>query len=99
MFKKTLIAASIALIGLAGTAQADLSKNLGRASQLSSDNEVMPPKGYTAQWWTHPKGCEYSRAGRPGETVWFLIINSARKGCPSHIVQNGFGDVYSAASN
>ena len=94
MFKKALITATIAMVCLAGAAQADLSKTVGRASQLTADNSVMPPKSYSGQWWTHPIGCEYSRAGRPGETIWFLIINTARPGCPSHIVQHGFKDVY-----
>ncbi len=94
MFKKALIAATTVLVALSGTAQADLSKSVGRATQLVADNSVMPPKGYSGQWWTHPMGCEYSRAGRPGETIWFLIINTARPGCPSHIVQHGFKDVY-----
>lgn len=42
-----------------------------------------PPTSFEGQWWTHPSGCEYSGAGRPGETVWFLIVNTARKGCPT----------------
>lgn len=54
----------------------------------------MPTEGYSSQWWSHPIGCEYSRAGRPGETVWYLIINTARPGCPTYIVQHGFSDVY-----
>ncbi len=94
MFKKTLIAASVAIFSLAGSAQADLSKRLGKTTNLKSNNAIMPPAGYNSQWWTHPIGCEYSRAGRPGETVWFLIVNTARPGCPSHIVQHGFSDVY-----
>ncbi|MDU8926064.1 hypothetical protein RXV86_01565 [Alisedimentitalea sp. MJ-SS2] len=33
---------------------------------------VMPPANFQGQWWTNPVGCSYSRAGRPGEIVWFL---------------------------
>ena len=33
---------------------------------------TMPPANYAGQWWTNPVGCSYSRAGRPGEVVWFL---------------------------
>lgn len=95
MLKSILLAASVAVIAATGAAQADLSSSLGRATKLRADNSVMPPRGYKAQWWTHPIGCEYSRAGRPGETVWFLIINTARPGCPSHIVQSSpYNDVY-----
>lgn len=55
-----------------------------------------PPVDYKGQWWTHPAGCEYSRAGRPGETVWFLIINTARPGCPTYIASRTWGGVYKA---
>lgn len=55
-----------------------------------------PPANYQGQWWTHPLGCEYSRAGRPGETMWFLIINTAKKGCPTYIAGKTWGGVYNA---
>ncbi|WP_299627326.1 hypothetical protein [uncultured Tateyamaria sp.] len=55
-----------------------------------------PPLSHQGQWWTHPSGCEYSRAGRPGETVWFLIINTARPGCPSYIATETWGGIYRA---
>ncbi len=62
--------------------------------EIVRHDTVMPPEGYDAQWWTHPKGCAYSRAGRPGEIVWFLIVNTVKPGCPTHIVQHGFSDAY-----
>ncbi|WP_299691345.1 hypothetical protein [uncultured Tateyamaria sp.] len=55
-----------------------------------------PPASFQGQWWTHPAGCEYSRAGRPGETVWFLIVNTAKPGCPTYIATKTWGDVYKA---
>ncbi|MEL7091040.1 MAG: hypothetical protein AAFN94_04825 [Pseudomonadota bacterium] len=55
-----------------------------------------PPVNFQGQWWTHPIGCEYSRAGRPGETVWFLIINTAKPGCPTYIATKTWGGVYQA---
>ena len=55
-----------------------------------------PPVSYQGQWWTHPLGCEYSRAGRPGETMWFLIINTAKPGCPTYIATKTWGGVYRA---
>lgn len=55
---------------------------------------MLPPKGYTSQWWIAPNGCEYSRAGRPGEIVWYLIINTARRGCEAYLVERGFSDAY-----
>ena len=93
--KKITLFAATALIALVGAAQADVSKKVGRATQIKGGKSAaMPAQGYSSQWWTHPIGCEYSRAGRPGETVWYLIINTARPGCPTYIVQHGFSDVY-----
>ncbi|WP_299848334.1 hypothetical protein [uncultured Roseovarius sp.] len=91
MMKKTIFAAALALITCTGTALAD-----GKSSALKivRDTTVMPPDTYDGQWWTHPKGCEYSRAGRPGEIVWYLIINTVQPGCPNYIVQRGFNDAY-----
>lgn len=53
-----------------------------------------PPANFQGQWWTHPNGCQYSRAGRPGEVVWFLVVNTARKGCPTYIASKTWGGVY-----
>ena len=53
-----------------------------------------PPMSYQGQWWTNPTGCTYSRAGRPGETMWFLIVNTAKPGCPTYITGNTWGNVY-----
>ena len=38
----------------------------------------MPPANYQGQWWTNATGCTYSRAGRPGEIVWFLTSKPPR---------------------
>ena len=54
----------------------------------------LPPAGYTGQWWRSPNKCDYSRAGRPGEIVWYLIINTAHRGCKPYLVQQGFKDAY-----
>lgn len=59
-------------------------------------NEHMPPSGYDNQWWTHPSGCEYSRAGRPGEIVWYVIINTiGNRSCPGMILQKAHADFQS----
>ncbi len=57
-------------------------------------SQIMPPATHPGQWWTHPSGCEYSRTGRPGEVVWYLIINTARPECPTYIATRGGRDVY-----
>ncbi|MCR8825911.1 hypothetical protein [Pseudosulfitobacter koreensis] len=55
-----------------------------------------PPVDHQGQWWTNPLGCDYSRAGRPGETMWFLIINTAKPGCATYIAGTTWGGIYSA---
>ncbi|MEM9128398.1 MAG: hypothetical protein AAGA97_01595 [Pseudomonadota bacterium] len=61
----------------------------------SAEKGGEPPKGYKGQWWTNAQGCEYSRAGRPGETVWYIIVNTARSGCPRYIVSHSpYNDIY-----
>jgi len=57
-------------------------------------SRITPPVGHPGQWWTHPAGCQYTRAGRPGEVVWYLIINTSRPECPSYIAMRGGRDVY-----
>lgn len=92
------IAAATAIVTLSALpASADLSRIFGRASAKQvkqTSPALLPPPGYTDQWWTAPNNCEYSRAGRPGETVWYLIINTAHRGCDTYLVERGFSDAY-----
>ncbi|MEO1138792.1 MAG: hypothetical protein AAFW87_04975 [Pseudomonadota bacterium] len=95
MFKSTVMGAMALSFSFAPMAQADLSSDVARSLHLAGERHAAPPAGHQGQWWTHPRGCEYSRAGRPGETVWYLIINTAKRGCPSYIVgHSSYGDVY-----
>ncbi|MEZ5714293.1 MAG: hypothetical protein R3D85_03415 [Paracoccaceae bacterium] len=55
-----------------------------------------PPAGYQGQWWVHPAGCRYSRAGRPGEVVWFLNAIPRGVSCPEFILQQPIDDSYRA---
>ncbi|WP_299603956.1 hypothetical protein [uncultured Tateyamaria sp.] len=82
-FKTVAVPAAIILAGTASTATA-------------STAVVKPSPAYQGQWWTHPLGCEYSRAGRPGETMWFLIVNTRKKGCPAYIAGTTWGGIYRA---
>jgi hypothetical protein len=89
---KSLLATALALGLMATQANAGWSllfkKGYG-ATNVSSEH--LPPDGYNSQWWVHPSGCEYSRAGRPGEIVWYVIINSiGRRSCPAMIVQQAY---------
>lgn len=36
----------------------------------------IPAAGYFSNRWRHPNGCEYSRAGRAGERVWYVVLSS-----------------------
>lgn len=94
---KTFAAALFATALAAAPATADLSKTFGKASAKKvrgGSADMLPPPGYQGQWWVAPNNCEYSRSGRPGEVVWFLIINTAHRNCASHLVQRGFKDAY-----
>ena len=53
---------------------------------------MLPPANYKGQWWTSPDNCRYSRAGRPGETVWYLIVNSAHMKCQVRLIQRAYSD-------
>lgn len=88
--KMTLISTVLA-VAVGGAAHAGMFSS--NAPMVGTD--AMPPDGYEGQWWTHPSGCEYSRAGRPGEIVWYVIVNSiGRKQCPVMIVQKAYPGAY-----
>lgn len=60
---------------------------LGDVPQEANAIQI-PPIGYEKQNWKSASGCEYSRAGRPGETVWYLIMNSLNgQSCDRIIVE------------
>ncbi len=60
----------------------------------ASANVDRPSASHQGQWWTNSLGCEYSRAGTPGETMWFLIVNTAKKGCPTYYKVSSSSSVY-----
>ncbi len=73
-----------------------LAAALSLPAVAASASVAKPPLNHQGQWWTHPLGCEYSRAGRPGEIVWFLIVNTAKPGCPTYIATKTWGGIYKA---
>lgn len=93
---KTLFAAAFGLAALAPAAQAQQQPDYGGYTTAikGGTSKAMPPADHAGQWWTNPLGCEYSRTGRPGEVVWYLIINTARPECPTYIATRGGRDVY-----
>ncbi len=64
----------------------------GALKLIEYQSEMLPPASYKEQWWTSPQNCQYSRAGRPGETVWYLILNTAHAGCPKRLIQRAYSD-------
>ncbi|PIE13665.1 MAG: hypothetical protein CSA70_05240 [Rhodobacterales bacterium] len=50
----------------------------------------------TSRWYTNASGCEYSRAGRPGEVVWFLTSIPRGASCPEFIVEKKIDNAYRA---
>lgn len=93
-----IFAAAVSIVAMTALpASADLSQKFGRASSKKmkiASSHLLPPADYKGQWWTSPDNCEYSRAGRPGETVWYLIINTAHSKCKTHLVQSIYKDAY-----
>lgn len=93
---RNIAALVLASLAFAPVAQAQQQPNYGGYTTAikGGTSKVMPPATHAGQWWTHPSGCEYSRTGRPGEVVWYLIINTARPECPTYIAIRGGRDVY-----
>ena len=91
IFRTTLLVATLAIAAIPASAGRLNLGTLGKSGAMHH----LPPAGYSNQWWVHPSGCEYSRAGRPGEIVWYVIINSiGRKKCPRLIVQQAMDNAY-----
>ncbi|MCF6443896.1 hypothetical protein [Nereida sp. MMG025] len=84
---------AVSVMGAAGRGEAFLSLENDRSTKPTRvGSAVMPPSGFSGQRWVHPNGCQYSRAGRPGETVWYLVA-TGKRGCAAYIVQNSpYGD-------
>lgn len=91
---KIAMAAAFAATSLSAPANAgfELFSKKGFGADGAS-NHHLPPAGYSSQWWVHPSGCEYSKAGRPGEIVWYVIVNTiGNRDCPGMIVQKAYAD-------
>ncbi len=63
-----------------------------KATLVNYESSMLPPANYRGQWWTAPDNCQYSRAVRPGETVWYLIVNTAHEGCARRLIQRAYSD-------
>lgn len=88
-----------AFVMMAGTAQAELSDLFeewfsGRPHVPAVKHTrpmvyEVPALAFRGQHFTNSLGCDYSRAGAPGQVVWHLIVQTRRNGCPNRIVQKG----------
>ncbi len=91
MFKFGSVLALACTLALPVSAQGTYSQ--GQAMKLIEySSPMLPPANYKGQWWTSPDNCQYSRAGRPGETVWYLIVNSAHMKCQVRLIQRAYSD-------
>lgn len=91
LVKRTSIATCLIAASVIGTsATADTAT---KTIIASNNDAASPPVGFQGARWTAANGCAYTRAGRPGETVWYLIINtSAGKECRRVIPQATYAD-------
>ncbi|WP_299670447.1 hypothetical protein [uncultured Roseobacter sp.] len=85
-----VLALGSALALPAAADQAATGKNNAKLVTYSSPD--LPPANHRGQWWTSPDNCQYSRAGRPGETVWYLIVNTAHDACARRLIQRAYSD-------
>ncbi|WP_299970623.1 hypothetical protein [uncultured Roseobacter sp.] len=83
-----LLTATLALPAAAQTAKPGKSA----LKLVEHSAPMLPPANYKGQWWRTADNCEYSRAGRPGETVWYLIVNTAHEGCARRLIQRAYSD-------
>lgn len=88
--RKCIIALAIA--SMAGLPVAAKNTNGSAMELVEYSSPMMPPANYQGQWWTSPDNCQYTRAGRPGETVWYLIVNSAHTKCQVRLIQRAYSD-------
>ncbi|MGJ8547046.1 MAG: hypothetical protein ACSHWZ_16490 [Sulfitobacter sp.] len=96
MLRKILMSAgAFALLALPAAGQnygAQTYSAQPAAMPAAASDGMTPPPGYQGQWFTSADRCDYSRAGRPGEEVWYLIINTAHRKCRTRIVVRAFAD-------
>lgn len=67
------------------------------AAKMVSAQETRLSQGNgmaNGQWYTNESGCQYSRTGRPGETVWFLTAIPRGAVCPEFIIEKSIDGSY-----
>ena len=88
--KKIVLGIAAAALTIASSPALSKNRYMG-GLEMTEQHTHIPPVGFTASRWTHPNGCKYTRAGRPGETVWYLIINSVEgRDCVRFVVETAY---------
>lgn len=91
MFRLGTVLALACTLTLPVAAQGTSAQSQG-LQLVEYSSPLLPPANYRGQWWTSPDNCQYTRAGRPGETVWYLIVNSAHMKCQVRLIQRAYSD-------
>lgn len=95
---KILSVAVFAAAMVAGSIANANSRNLGVLD--AGYNGPLPPEGFQERRWSHPNGCDYSLAGRPGERVWYVVINTmGSKNCVRYFVEKALPNEVSVTRN
>lgn len=95
---KTIGLLTIAATMAIGSSASAGKRNMGATSDAY--NGPLPPEGFEGRRWSHPNGCDYSLAGRPGERVWYVIINTmGRKDCVRYFVEQSLPNDISVTKN
>lgn len=73
--------------------------NLGTVEKTSYTGPL-PPLDYAGRRWSHPNGCDYSLAGRPGERVWYVVLNTmGGNDCVRYFVEVAIPNDHSVTKN
>jgi len=87
-----ILTIALVLASMAGLPLSAKTTNTSGMELVEHNSPMLPPANYQGQWWTSPDNCQYTRAGRPGETVWYLIVNSAHSKCQVRLIQRAYSD-------
>lgn len=95
---KTIGLIAVAAAMAVGSSAQAAKRNQG--SLAEAYNGPLPPAGFEGRRWSHPNGCDYSLAGRPGERVWYVVINTmGSKDCVRYFVEQALPNDISVTKN
>lgn len=98
-FNKTIALCIAGVLAAAGTPGFSGKLNMGTVA-TDGYSGPLPPEGHQGRRWSHPNGCDYSLAGRPGERVWYLIVNTrGNNDCVRYFVEQSLPNDISVTRN